>query len=174
MRQFWRAPSILVEFMELWVRTGRPSMSPAFRFSLLESKLGKVCFVKMALERLSCHKDFKITQMQTKVSFFYFSPWLQVEFRAIFEPFSYILLNGAMLSRMQITNNVWAACASINSISTDFWTKTLSFWLEAAAIFKKLTGLTRASKKIMILFRNWPKNCNFLHYFRRFTSCPPF
>ena len=51
----------------------------------------------MALERLSCHKDFKITQAQTKVSFFYLNPLLQVEFRAIFEPFSafsYILLNG--------------------------------------------------------------------------------
>ena len=41
----------------------------------------------MALERLSCHKDFKITQEQTKVSFFYLNPLLQVEFRAIFEPF---------------------------------------------------------------------------------------
>ena len=58
----------------------------------------------MALERLSYHKDFKITQAQTKVSFFYINPLLQVEFRAIFEPFSYILLNGskrnAILSRM--------------------------------------------------------------------------
>ena len=68
----------------------------------------------MALERLSCHKDFKITPAQTKVGFFYLNPLLQVEFRAIFEPFSYILLNGskrnAILSRMKITNNVWAAC----------------------------------------------------------------
>ena len=46
----------------------------------------------MALERLSCHKDLKITQAQTKVGFFYLGPLLQVEFRAIFEPFSYILL----------------------------------------------------------------------------------
>ena len=43
------------------------------------------------LERLSCHRHFKITQTQTKVSFFYFKPLLQVEFRAIFEPFLYIL-----------------------------------------------------------------------------------
>ena len=49
---------------------------------------------RMTLERLSCHKDFKITQAQTNVSFFYLNPLLQVEFRAIFEPFSYILLNG--------------------------------------------------------------------------------
>ena len=53
----------------------------------------------MALERLSCHKDFKITQAQTKVSFFYLNPLLQVEFRAIFEPFSYILLNGSKRAR---------------------------------------------------------------------------
>ena len=49
----------------------------------------------MALERLSCHRDFKITQAQTKVGLFYLSPLLQVEFRAIFEPFSYILLKMA-------------------------------------------------------------------------------
>ena len=59
---------------------------------------------RTTLERLGCHKDFKITQAQTKVSFFYLNPLLQVEFRAIFEPFSYILLNGskrnAILSRM--------------------------------------------------------------------------
>ena len=61
-----------------------------------------------ALERLkndlAAKKEFKITQVQTKVSFFYLNPLLQVEFRAIFEPFSYILLNGskhnAILSRM--------------------------------------------------------------------------
>jgi len=51
-----------------------------------------------------CHKDFNITQAQTKVSFFYLKPLLQVEFRAIFDPFLYILLNGsnrnAILSRM--------------------------------------------------------------------------
>ena len=45
-----------------------------------------------------------MTQAQTKVSFFYLNPLLQVEFWAIFEPFSYILLNGlkrnAILSRM--------------------------------------------------------------------------
>ena len=34
-----------------------------------------------------------MTQAQTKVSFFYLNPLLKVEFRAIFEPFSYILLN---------------------------------------------------------------------------------
>ena len=59
---------------------------------------------RTTLERLSCHKDFKITQAQPKVSFFYLNPLLKVEFRAIFEPFSYILLNGskynAILSRM--------------------------------------------------------------------------
>ena len=55
----------------------------------------------------SCHKHFQITQVQThadQVSFFYLNPLLQVEFRAIFEPFSYILLNvskrNAILSRM--------------------------------------------------------------------------
>ena len=31
---------------------GRPTRSPAFRFSLMESKPGKVQIVKMALERL--------------------------------------------------------------------------------------------------------------------------
>jgi len=46
---------------------------------------------RTTLERHSCHKDFKITQAQTKVSFFYLIPLLQVEFRALFEPFSYIL-----------------------------------------------------------------------------------
>ena len=72
-REFWRAPSILVKFMELRVRTvGRPNRQNGFRTTL---------------ERLSCHKDFKITQEQTKVSFFYLNPLLQVEFRAIFEPF---------------------------------------------------------------------------------------
>ena len=60
--------------------------------------------LRTTLERLSCHKDFKVIQAQTKVSFFYLNPVLQDEFRAIFEPFSYILLNGskrnAILSRM--------------------------------------------------------------------------
>ena len=60
--------------------------------------------LRTTLERLSCHKDFKMTQAPTKVSFFYLNPLLQVEFRAIFEPFSCILLNGlkrnAMLFRM--------------------------------------------------------------------------
>ena len=59
---------------------------------------------RTTLERFSYHKDFKITQAQPKVSFFYLNPLLKVEFRAIFEPFSYILLNGskhnAILSRM--------------------------------------------------------------------------
>ena len=52
----------------------------------------------MALERLSCHKDFKIIQAQTKVSF-YLNPLLQVEFRVVFEPFSYILLNGSNVTQ---------------------------------------------------------------------------
>ena len=59
---------------------------------------------RTTLEGLSCHKHFKITQAQTKVSFFYLNPLLQLEFRVIFEPFSYILLIGskrnAILSRM--------------------------------------------------------------------------
>ena len=59
---------------------------------------------RTTLERLSCDKDFKLTQAQIKVSFFHLNPLLQVEFRAIFEPFSYILINGlkrnAILSRM--------------------------------------------------------------------------
>ena len=46
--------------------------------------------VKTTLERLSGHKDFKIAQAQTKVSFFYLNPVLQVEFRAIFEPFKWL------------------------------------------------------------------------------------
>jgi len=57
---------------------------------------------RTTLERLSCPRAFTITQGQTKVSFFYLNPLLQVEFRAIFEPFSYIfepfsyiLLNGS-------------------------------------------------------------------------------
>ena len=53
---------------------------------------------QMALERLSCHKDFKIIQAQTKVSF-YLNPLLQVEFRVVFEPFSYILLNGSNVTQ---------------------------------------------------------------------------
>ena len=43
---------------------------------------------RTTLEWLSCHKDFEITQAQTKVSFLYLNPLLQVEFRAIFGPFS--------------------------------------------------------------------------------------
>ena len=49
----------------------------------------------MALETLSYHKDIKITQAQTNVSYFYLNPLLQVEFRVIFEAFSYILLDGS-------------------------------------------------------------------------------
>ena len=47
---------------------------------------------RTTLERLSCNKDFKITQATTKVHvrFFYLNPLLQVEFGAIFQPFSYI------------------------------------------------------------------------------------
>ena len=59
--------------------------------------------VRTTLERLSCHKDFKITQTQTKVSFFYLNPVLQVEFRAIFEPFLYILLNGSKRNGNTVT-----------------------------------------------------------------------
>ena len=70
----------------------------------MKSKPGKGLNRQMALERLSCHKDFKITQAQTKVSFVYLNPLLQVEFRVIFEQFSYILLNSSkhntILSRM--------------------------------------------------------------------------
>ena len=73
------------------------------QFDLVESDF-VVLELQNDLERLSCNKDFKLTQAQTKVSFFYLNPSLQVEFRAIFEPFSYILLNGskrnAILSRM--------------------------------------------------------------------------
>ena len=54
---------------------------------------------RTTLERLSCHNVFKIAQAQTKVSFFHLSPLLQVEFRAIFEPFSYILLNGSNVTQ---------------------------------------------------------------------------
>ena len=58
----------------------------------------------MTLEGLSCHKDYTITQAQTKVSFFHLNPLPQVEFRVIFEAFSYILLNdskrNAIMSRM--------------------------------------------------------------------------
>ena len=72
----------------------------------MESKPEKVVKngCRTTLERLSYHKDFKITEAQTRVSFFYLNPLLQVEFRAIFGPFSYILLHGskrnAILSRM--------------------------------------------------------------------------
>ena len=49
----------------------------------------------MALERLkndsAAAKTSKLTQAQTKVSFFYLNPLLQVKFWAIFEPLSYIL-----------------------------------------------------------------------------------
>ena len=45
----------------------------------MESKPGKLFKnrqngFRMNLERLSCHKDFKITQAQTKVSLFYLNP----------------------------------------------------------------------------------------------------
>ena len=85
-RQFWRAPSILVEFMEL----GRQPFV-LFNGKQTLKSLNRQNGFRMTLERLSCHKDFKITQAQTKVSFFYLNPLLQVEFRAIFEPFSYIV-----------------------------------------------------------------------------------
>ena len=45
----------------------------------------------MALETLCYHKNFKITQVQTSVSYFYLNPLLQVEFTVIFEAFSCIL-----------------------------------------------------------------------------------
>ena len=38
---------------------------------------------RTTLKRLGCHKDFKITQAQTKVCIFYINPFLQVECRAI-------------------------------------------------------------------------------------------
>ena len=76
------------------------------------------------LERLSCHKDFKITEAQTKVSFFYLNPLLQVEFRAIFEPFSYILLNGSNVTqychvcKSQTTSGPPVVCLFFNSRAT--------------------------------------------------------
>ena len=77
---------------------------------------------KTTLGRLGCHKDFEITQAQIKVNFFYLNPLLQVEFRAIFGPFSYILLNGskrnAILSCMEITNNIWVACDEQSSFQS--------------------------------------------------------
>ena len=80
-------------------------LKPFWRF-----KLFQVCFplkrslncqngFRTTLERLSCHNDFKITQAQTKVSFFHLNPLLQVEFRAILEPFSYTLLNGSNVTQ---------------------------------------------------------------------------
>jgi len=60
---------------------------------------------RTALERHSCHNDFKITQAQTKKSFFYLNPLLQVEFRVIFEPFSYILLNGSQRNAILSCNH---------------------------------------------------------------------
>ena len=93
------------------------STFPVFQKSIKSSK-----WVKTTLEQLSCHKDFEITQVQTKASFFYLNPLLQVEFRAIFGPFSYILLNGSkrnsILSSMEITNNVWVACDEQSSFQS--------------------------------------------------------
>ena len=57
----------------------------------------------MALETLSYHKDIKITQAQTNVSYFYLNPLLQVEFRVIFEAFSFILLNGSKPNAIIVT-----------------------------------------------------------------------
>ena len=57
----------------------------------------------MALETLSYHKDIKITQMRTNESSFYLNPLLQVEFRVIFEAFSYILLNGSKRNAIIVT-----------------------------------------------------------------------
>ena len=62
------------------------------------------------LERLSCHRHFKITQAQTKVSFFYLNLYYKVEFRAIFEPFLYILL--------KIAENVTQYCHVCKSQTT--------------------------------------------------------
>ena len=114
--RFYRRPSIWKErhhsapqaAQTLFVIYIRDSIALRFEpfkrmYDLMESSNRQNGF-RTTLERLSCHKDFKITQAQTKVSFFYLTPLLQVEFRAIFEPFSYILLNGskrnAILSRM--------------------------------------------------------------------------
>ena len=91
-----------MEFMELRVRiVGRPGRQP---FVSLYGKqtwknLNRQNDFRTTLERLSCHNDFKITQAQTKVSFFYLNPLLQVEFGAIFEPFSYNLLNGSNVTQ---------------------------------------------------------------------------
>ena len=83
-----------MEFMELQVQTvSQPGRQP-FVSLLWKATLEKFKSL-MGLERLSCLKDFEITYAQTNVSFFYLNPLLQVEFRAIFEPFSYILLNGS-------------------------------------------------------------------------------
>ena len=57
----------------------------------------------MALETLSYHKNINITQVQTNVSYFYLNPLLQVEFRAIFEIFSYIFLNGSKRNAIVVT-----------------------------------------------------------------------
>ena len=70
----------------------------------------------MALERL--------TQAQTKVSFFYLNPLLQVKFRAIFEPFSYILLKGSkhnvILSRNYVNHKQHLGCLCWNQIKLLF------------------------------------------------------
>ena len=95
-RQFWRAPGILVEFMELRCEPSADqvaSLSFLFNGKQTVKSLNRQNGFITTLERLSCHRHFKITQAQTKVSFFYLKLLLQVEFRAIFEPFSYILLN---------------------------------------------------------------------------------
>ena len=57
----------------------------------------------MALETLSYHKNIKITQVQTNVSYFCLNPLLQVEFRVSFETFSYIFLNGSKRNAIVVT-----------------------------------------------------------------------
>ena len=62
----------------------------------------------MALETLSYHVDIKITQVQTKVRYFYFNPLLQVEFRVIFEAFSYITMMMIMMMMMMMMMMIMA------------------------------------------------------------------
>ena len=89
----------------IWLVRSKVVLKPFWQFKLLFNgkqtwkSLNRQNGFRTTLERLSCHKDFKITQAQTKVIFFYLNPLLQVEFRANFEPFSYILLNGSNVTQ---------------------------------------------------------------------------
>ena len=99
-----------VSLKSLWqLSRSKVVLKPFWRFKLFRvffpygkqtwKSLNRQNGFKTTLQRLSCHNDFKLTQAQTKVSFFYLNPLLQVEFRAIFEPFSYILLNGSNVTQ---------------------------------------------------------------------------